>query len=908
MTVADLVPWIVLATCCVLLVLVVAIFRRQPSAIVDFSIVTASIQGLRDDVDRVERTIRENDSRSFSSAEDRGRALRTEVADAVSRSSTMLVGSVSAVGDAQKIQLESFASVLAASTKALGEDLRANASQAAEMQKAQLDAFAVRLSDGVKVLDDRMEVLRRAVDNKTNDLITVLTTKVDASQEISERQSKSLRDEVGTTLKTIGDDLRTSAQTSSENQKAQLEAFSTLLRDSLGGVDSRLEALRQIVDQKTIDLITTLTSKLEAAQESQTLLSRALREEVGGSLKIVGEELRTTASTAAEQQKGQLDSFATQLTEGIANLNASMESLRGIVDQKITTLTDGVWGRFEAAQQASLTAEKALREEITNSLRLVGEELRTTATGAASQQKIQLDSFAVQLTDGLGALDARMEALRAIVDQKITALVEGITGRFNVAQQTSIDAGRALREEVQTALKIVGDDLRKNSEVAAASQKDSLTEVSSKLGALSDGIALRFEAFREATESRLTEIRLDATTAAKQLREEVTNTLKQVSDDQRENSKRIAEEQRAGLDIMGKRIGEIGESSQQSQEKLRQSVADGLTTLRNENEAKLEQMRQTVDEKLQGTLEKRLGESFTLVSQQLRQVHEGLGDMQKLATGVGDLKRVLTNVKSRGTWGETQLASILEDMLSPDQYLRNVKIRESSNDIVEFCIKIPMLDEHQDSVLLPIDAKFPIEDFERLSEAADNGDVAGVEQASQKLESRFRASAKDISSKYIVAPRTTEYAVMYVPSEGLYAEMVKRPGLVSSITREFNVVVAGPTNLMAILNAVHAVARSVTIQQKAGQIAGLLLKVQSEFLKYGEAVSTAKKRAESTVKAMESLDTRQRAMGRALRGVKSIEGIAASAQLGGPVLDLLPGEASEDIGEEAEDEDLLSQI
>ncbi|MGE3650451.1 MAG: DNA recombination protein RmuC, partial [Reyranellaceae bacterium] len=632
----------------------------------------------------------------------------------------------------------------------------------------------------------------------------------------------------------------------------------------------------------------------------------ALREEVSTSLKGVGDDLRAGSATAAEQQKGQLDSFAVRLAEGVSSLNGSMEALRGTVDLKMTTLTEGVVNRLEATQQANAEAARSLREEIAGSLRATGDELRLGATEAGNLQKLRLDGFAGQLTEGLAGLDQRMEALRGVVDQRIADLVSGIASRFDAVQQANLEAARSLREEVQTTLSALGNDLRKSSETAVSTQKDSLAEVSAKLAALGDGVAARFETFREATEAKLTEMRQDATAAARQLREEVSGTLKQVSDEQRENSKSAAEEQRASLDTMGKRIAEIGETSQRSQESLRQSVAEGLTSLRTENEAKLEQMRQTVDEKLQGTLEKRLGDSFTLVSQQLRQVHEGLGDMQKLASGVGDLKRVLTNVKSRGTWGETQLASILEDMLSPDQYLRNVKIKDDSNDIVEFCVKIPMLDEHQDNILLPIDAKFPIEDFERLVEAADSGDAAGAEQAGQRLESRFRASAKDIRNKYISAPRTTEYAVMYVPSEGLYAEMVKRPGLVTGITRELNVVVAGPTNLMAILNAVHAVSRSVTIQQKAGQIATLLLKVQGEFTKYGEAVSVAKKRAEKTVRAMESLDTRQRAMGRALKGVKAIEGMATEPV--GPLLELTPAEPLETDDDEASEEGILSKL
>jgi DNA recombination protein RmuC len=685
MSAAELAPWVQLGISVALIIGMVLLLRRQSPG--DLGELTVQTQTLKSDLERIERTIRDNESRSFNSAEDRGKALRAEVSEATSRSTTTLATSLTAVGEAQKAQLESFATVLASSTKAV---------------------------------DDR---------------------------------------------------------------------------------------------------------------------------------------------------------------------------LAGISEQQQRTLTDFARGNTEGA--------KALRDEVGAALKAVGDDLRLSAASAANVQKTQLEAFALQLTKGLSAIDDRMEALRQIVDQKITALMEGISGRFDAAKEASTAAGKALREEVQTTLKTVGDDLRMNAEAAATTQKDRLTDVSTKVVELSEGIGQRFETFRQMTEAKLTEIRQDAGTAAKLLRDEVTNTLNKVGEDLRESAKRVAEEQRMALEGMSKRMSEIGAASQLSQEKLRESVAEGLTTLRRENEQKLEQMRQTVDEKLQGTLEKRLGESFTLVTQQLKQVHEGLGDMQKLATGVGDLKRVLTNVKSRGTWGETQLAAILEDMLAPDQYTRNVRIKNGSSETVEFCVKIPMLDEHRKHVLLPIDAKFPIEDYERLMAAAEAGDPAGTEQAAHRLETRFRACAKDISTKYISPPDTTEYAVMYVPSEGLYAEIVKRPGLISAITREFNVVVAGPTNLMAILNAVHAVSRSVDIQHKAGEIAALLLKVQGEFVKYGAVVSIAKRRAESTVKAMESLDTRQRAMGRALRDVRSIEGIAATAQLTGPVFDLPIDEIADD---DADDE------
>jgi DNA recombination protein RmuC len=621
---------------------------------------------------------------------------------------------------------------------------------------------------------------------------------------------------------------------------------------------------------------------------------RALRVELFEAASRSTTTLVTSLTAVGEAQKAQLENFATGLA---SSAKAVDDRLIGIAEQQQRTLTDFARANAEGA--------KALRDEVGAALKAVGDDLRQSAAQAAELQRNQLDSFAQHLRDGVKTLDERMETLRAAVEHKTNDLIQTLVAKLDFAQETYAQQGKALREEVSGSLKTLGDDLRANAEVAAEAQKEHLKDVSTKIVELSEAIGRRFESFRQLTEARLTEIRQDAGAAAKQLREEVTNTLNKVGEDLRENAKRAGEEQRISLEGMSKRLGEIGEASQSSQQKLRESVAEGLTTLRRENEQKLEQIRQTVDEKLQGTLEKRLGESFNLVTQQLKQVQEGLGDMQKLAPGVGNLQRVLTNVKSRGTWAETQLAAILEDMLAPDQYARNVRTKDDSTETVEFCIKIPMLDEHQEHILLPIDAKFPIEDYERLTAAADAGDTAETQQAARRLEARFRACAKDICTKYISPPRTTEYAVMYVPSEGLYAEIVKRPGLASAITREFNIVVAGPTNLMAILNAVHAVSRSVAIQHKAGEVATLLLTIQGEFVKYGEMVRIAKKRAESTVSAMAKLDTRQKAMGRALRGVRSIEGIAATVQHTGPLLDFA-GDEIEDI--EVASDDLEDQV
>lgn len=458
--------------------------------------------------------------------------------------------------------------------------------------------------------------------------------------------------------------------------------------------------------------------------------------------------------------------------------------------------------------------------------------------------------------------------------------------------------GDALRKEVADNIERFSEQLTRNLVTVGDAQKTQLERFATTLSTSSQAFDARIALNADQQQKTLSDFGLANAEGARALRDEVANRLKSATDELRTASESAAALQKERLDELSARLTALSESIAQGFEQfrvsteaklgeLRSETAEGLKAMRQDNEQKLEQMRITVDEKLQGTLEKRLGESFTLVTQQLRQVHEGLGEMKTLATGVGDLKRVFTNVKSRGTWGETQLASVLEDMLAPDQYARNVRVKEGSNDAVEFCVNIPMMGEHDVPLLLPIDAKFPIEDYERMLASADNGDVAAVEQSAQKLEARFRSCAKEIATKYVVPPRTTEYAIMYVPSEGLYSEIVKRPGLASSIAREFNVVLAGPMNLMAMLNAVHAITRSVIIQQKAGQIAALLLRVQSEFVKYGKAVSVAKRRAVSTVTAMESLDQRQRAMGRTLKGVKSIDGSSTGAGSAGDPIGLI---------------------
>lgn len=327
-------------------------------------------------------------------------------------------------------------------------------------------------------------------------------------------------------------------------------------------------------------------------------------------------------------------------------------------------------------------------------------------------------------------------------------------------------------------------------------------------------------------------------------------------------------------DTLHRQLTGLVQANDQRLELLRGTLETRLRAIQEDNARQLEQMRATVDEKLQGTLEKRLGESFRLVGERLEQVYRGLGEMQTLATGVGDLKKVLTNVKTRGTWGEVQLGTLLEQVLTPDQFAANVATK-GGRERVEFAIRLPGRDEGE-PVWLPIDAKFPVEDYQRLLEAPD-GEAA--EAATRALELRIRQCAREIAEKYLDPPRTTDFALLFLPTEGLFAEVVRRPGLTEQLQREHRVVVAGPTTLWSILNSLQMGFRTLAIQQRSSEVWHLLGAVKTEWSKYGEVLERIQKQLHAATDTLEKAQVRNRAIGRKLRGVQDLPADEAHAVL-----------------------------
>jgi DNA recombination protein RmuC len=346
-----------------------------------------------------------------------------------------------------------------------------------------------------------------------------------------------------------------------------------------------------------------------------------------------------------------------------------------------------------------------------------------------------------------------------------------------------------------------------------------------------------------------------------------------------------AEQVKRLAQLLQQQVADLATNVQRNLGEVRSTLEGRLQSLQQGNEAKLEQMRATVEEKLQTTLEARLGESFRLVSERLEQVHRGLGEMQTLATGVGDLKRVLTNVKSRGTFGEVQLAALLEQVLTPEQYATNIATRPGSNERVEFAIRMPGREEGA-PLWLPIDAKFPSEDYERLLAAHDAVDAAGIETAGRALEARIRNEAQTLREKYVEPPHTTDFGILFLPTEGLFAEVLRRPGLGEALNRDLRVVIAGPTTLFAMLNSLQMGFRTLALEKRSAEVWQVLGAVKTEFGKFGDVLASLKKQLETASATIDRAETRTRAMSRQLRSVEALPAEQAAQ--------LLPPERSDD--------------
>ncbi len=365
-------------------------------------------------------------------------------------------------------------------------------------------------------------------------------------------------------------------------------------------------------------------------------------------------------------------------------------------------------------------------------------------------------------------------------------------------------------------------------------------------------------------------IRRDGQSESRSTRKEISESLHSFSDSLVKRMHESSLTQKAQFDSFSKQLMRLTQQNDHRLELIRETLEKKLTILQQENSQKLEQMRATVDEKLHATLEKRLSQSFQSVSERLEQVHKGLGEMQTLATGVGDLKKVLTNVKTRGTWGEVQLGNLLEQILTKDQYDTNVATKKNASGRVEFAVKLPGRDADLEYIWLPIDAKFPIEDYQRLMDASDQGDAEAVVIAQKALERRIKDQAKTIQSLYVDPPYTTDFAILFLPIEGLYAEILRMPGFVEMIQREYRVMITGPTTITAILNSLQMGFRTLAIEKRSSQIWKTLAEVKTDFEKFGGILEKTKKKLQEASNHIDAGERRVRSIERKLTNVNGL--------------------------------------
>jgi DNA recombination protein RmuC len=384
-------------------------------------------------------------------------------------------------------------------------------------------------------------------------------------------------------------------------------------------------------------------------------------------------------------------------------------------------------------------------------------------------------------------------------------------------------------------------------------------------------LAIKQQRLEGVIKGEITSNRLETAQSARQARQELGNALKLSSDSLQQRLTENIQVQKDQLDSFSKQLMAMTKLNEEKLEAMRKTMETQLQALQEDNTRKLEQMRATVDEKLQGTLDKRLGESFKQVSERLEQVYKGLGEMRALATGVGDLKKVLTNVKTRGTWGEIRLSHILEQILTPDQYDVNVATKKSSNERVEFAIKLPGQKVDREKIIwMPIDSKFPQEDYQRLMDAQETADKESVGKSIKNLEMRIKAEARHIKEKYLDPPNTTDFGIMFLPVEGLYAEVLRRPGLCDTLQREYRIVVTGPTTLAALLNSLQMGFRTLAVEKRSSEVWQLLGMVKTEFGKFGDVLAKTKKKLQEAGHTIDKAEIRTRAIARKLRKVQEV--------------------------------------
>lgn len=584
-------------------------------------------------------------------------------------------------------------------------------------------------------------------------------------------------------------------------------------------------------------------------------------------------------------QLEQMDRVAKELQASVARLEGGMATVGGQIQSAAEASGKQLEPMHQALDQQLVAMNNEARTghvELTSAFKYLESHLEQRLSGmdatmaAIGKLEGNLEGIATQVQGVLQATAGGMEPVRQVLDQKLVEVVaEARAGRGDLVDSfqqfaarleqrlTGFDAMTAAnRQEMAESLGGLREELTKAVgyiAVESTKSRDALTENAGKFeNRIHERFAMLMSNNQQAADSLKADIGAQLATLSGSVREQLD-----------QGSQHARTQLQFTQELLNRQMVTLVESSQQNADQLRGTLNERLALLQADNTAKLDDIRRTVDEKLHATLEQRLGESFQLVCDRLEQVHRGLGEMQALTAGVGDLKRVLSDVRTTGTWGEVQLGAIIEQILSPEQYARNVSTHPGSRASVDFALRLPGT-QHDQPLWLPIDARFPMDDYQRLLDAVDRADDDGIRLAGQLLEERVRSEAQALFERHISPPYTTDFAILYLPTEGLYAEMLRRPGLSQSMQRDYRVVLAGPTNLSAILNSLQMGFKTLTIEKRSAEVWSLLGVVKSEFGRFGEVLAATQEKLEAATNQFSEVNLRTRAIQQRLQRVEEL--------------------------------------
>jgi DNA recombination protein RmuC len=634
-----------------------------------------------------------------------------------------------------------------------------------------------------------------------------------------------------------------------------------------------------------------------------------------GGLESIAQQLRgftqTTATALDSSRQAVDDKLSQTLLEarsGRAELTSAFHAFEGKLEQRLSAFDTSLTARFEALQQsisarleesskalaanlAQAQADAAInRKELTETLTLFKGELTTTMGALTAESSKAREALAESATAFETRIQERFEALSNANRQTLESLKVDITTQLGAMQQTLTvrleDSNKALMANLAQAQTDTAGTRKELTETLVTFK----AELNTAMGALTGESLKARETLAEsatAFETRIQE-RFEALTASTRvtldsLKTDVVSQLGVMSTAMKDqldgNGNQLKNQFTSLQESVGQQLQSMAVANSQTGDQLRVTLNERLISIQTDNTNKLEEMRKTVDEKLHATLEQRLGDSFKLVSERLEQVHTGLGEMKTLAGSVGDLKRVMTNVRARGTWGEVQLGAIIENVMTSGQYARNVKTIPGSNDMVEFAIKFPG-NSDEVPLWLPIDSKYPVEQYQRLLDAYDAADKALILSCGNAFETSLRAEAKKIATKYVSPPHTTDFAILFVPTEGLFAEVMRRPGLADALQTEFHVLISGPANLAAMLSSFQMGFRTLAIEKRSSEVWGILSSVKTEFQKFGDIVDATKKSIDAAANKFTELGRRSRAIKKHLQDVEELPTGSPSTALG----------------------------